>query len=164
MTAVAQDVPEAADQALDFIDKLDNIRYLGFKTHLENYQLMNIGKFPETLVNAYGLASKYRTSALVSPLPTQTLAHHKCLCDCGEWAQEFKEGGKEKIVEDGDIEKPANVFPCCICGDKAHRPWKCPQLEECKQCIKKPEEAKGQKEDVVALSQFWDDDPDSVVL
>ena len=124
---------------------------------------MNIGKFPETLVDAYGLASEYRTSALISPLPTQTLTIN-VFATVESGHRSSKKEGKKKIVEDGDIERPANAFPCCICGDKAHRPWKCPQLEECKQCIKKPEEAKGQEEKVVALSQFWDDDPESVVL
>ena len=62
MEAVDQELPGPIDQGIDFIDKLDNDRYSNFKIQLENNQLMNIGRFPESLLDAYLLASKFKVA------------------------------------------------------------------------------------------------------
>lgn len=52
--------PEAADQAADFINKLDQTRYAQFKVHLANNAAINGLEYPQDLVTAYNAASRYK--------------------------------------------------------------------------------------------------------
>jgi hypothetical protein len=61
--ACDQDAPPDEDLAADFIGKLDNARYGTFKTLLDNNQMLGIGVFPRTLVEAFNVSSKYKVTS-----------------------------------------------------------------------------------------------------
>jgi hypothetical protein len=54
------DSPNDADQAADFINKLDPVRYSQFKVHLANNVAINGLEYPQDLVAAYNAASRYK--------------------------------------------------------------------------------------------------------
>jgi len=67
MTACGQDLPSDEDYAAEFVAKLDNTRYTGFKTELRNNNVLGIGTFPDSVVEAFKLASKYVVSTNAKP-------------------------------------------------------------------------------------------------
>lgn len=58
--ACGQDAPPDEDLAADFIGKLDNARYGTLKMLLHNNQMLGVGNFPGTLVDAFNVSSKYK--------------------------------------------------------------------------------------------------------
>ena len=60
ITALGGTAPSAADQAIDFINRLDDGRYAQFKVDLHNSVIEGTGTYPASLVDAYNRASNRR--------------------------------------------------------------------------------------------------------
>jgi hypothetical protein len=61
LRAIGADLPSEADQAMDFINKLDNYRFARFKVELENdITAQRRPHGPENLTEAYRQVSKYK--------------------------------------------------------------------------------------------------------
>ena len=60
ITALGGAAPAAADQAIDFINRLDKARYASLQVDLDNAVTAGYGAYPVTLVDAYNLPSRRR--------------------------------------------------------------------------------------------------------
>ena len=183
MEAVGQNIPSSEDQAIDFLTKLNNSRYAPLKVQLENNQIMGLGKYPATLADAYKLASTFKFVVArdnsTTPL-SQTVfitSAESAAAQISSSVVELKKKKNKKTAKhskqpedvdknetetDGELKK--KYYPCDLCSKMGHPMFRCPMLEEAKECLQEKHNEKDQQ--VAAISYFGSRfyEPDDVVL
>jgi len=179
MDAVGQDKPSAGDQAMDFLNKLNN-SYAELRATLDNMQALKLRKYPKNLADAYVFASQYKTISIIEPV---TKREQQPVADfvtdsVGEGLRRKTKNNSKKLVnskydddddDDDDKERrPRRQHHNCPLCDKNHPAYKCPMLELCKKAIEDDTKGVRPATTVVAMFQYEDEDEDgycdSVVL
>ena len=173
LRACGQQIPPDDDLAADFIGKLDNSRYGALKTMLDNNQMLGIGVFPPTLVEAYTVSSKFKvvSSKPSPPTTTSTAFVAQATSQSGKKQTTNKQPQGSKNTANQRNEQPKQTkqkqkqkkpFACNLCGEEGHMMRECSWLAECKAIIdeKKP----GSKIETSAIHFTRNNDVDSVVL
>ena len=142
------EVPKDADQAIDFINRLDKARYGQLQADLDNNAALNIGAYPADLQKAYTIVSQYKMVDAVgvstSTEPTRTAfvtvsEEAKTERDKKNESKERRLSNREKdsvsTQEEGaddSSQKPSRRAkkPCAICGSTKHWTDNCPELKE----------------------------------
>jgi hypothetical protein len=176
MKAVGQDKPNAGDQAMDFLNKLNN-SYTELRSTFDIMQALKLGKYPKTLADAYSFASQYKTV-------TKPVIKREQQPDAVFVSDATSEGARRKTKNiskkkscskceddddtdnDKDRRQRKQYHNCPLC-DKNHPAFKCPMLELCKKAIE--DQGKIARQEIAAIAfQFEDENEDgyceSVVL
>jgi len=144
LDAVDIDIPEDEDQAVHFIENLDTYRYGELKALLENNAILDIGTYPQSLSEAYEVASRFKvkvtkkngdTSYQQAVFVTNHAKNGKNKSKSGNSTN----NGSEPTSYGGNIDKKKKNFlpknACGLCGKHGHYMLNCPDLEEAKACI-----------------------------
>jgi hypothetical protein len=157
MRAVNQDQPSDADQAADFISKLDEVRFADFQKTLLNNQMLGVSNYPSTLLDGFDKATKFKVVQSSSGggnrgLPSTTLNHVLVNASESSLNTKAKRGPGKKFEtgmtpptfdfnsesdEQGSSSSEAKKKPskpCHICGEK-HWLSDCPFLEDAKKYV-----------------------------
>jgi len=150
LAAVGADDVTPTDQAADFLDRLDPIRYADLMADLENNAVLNVGTYPKTLTEAYNVAARYKLSNKAE-------------------VQMSTSSGRSVFTT--DTEKRRDTFKCRLCGEAGHAMAKCSWLEDAREVIKSKrapnkDDKDDEKEEVAALTigGHADYDHDGVVF
>jgi hypothetical protein len=149
--AKAEEIPDDADQAIDFIKWLDKSRYGQLQVDMDNNAAMKIGEYPQDLQKAYTIVSQYRANEVntgtVPPVNANVFAvtstSSKETSEPDERENEKKNrkprnkkksnDGNETSKEEGDgdpSEQKVQRKPCPLCGRTTHWPQNCPEFKE----------------------------------
>ena len=145
LKAAKTTVPDDADQAIDFINRLGMGRYATFKANLQNNVHLGANNFPTTLVAAYNMAARYqvvRTTATTTSGTQQTVFVVK--------ADDLRgaKGGNGKAGTEGNEEKKTGVrywLRCYLCDGAGHKLSECPELKGFKEYKARKDEEEGKK-------------------
>ena len=176
MKACGQDRPSDEDQAADFVNKLDNGRYAKFKTDLINNNTLGVGVFPQTLIEAFTLASRYVVA--INSRNTQYTQSNEAVfvSQTKQPAQQRQTAQSKKSTEKKPNNPNSNISEkkqekknpaggkkakgaCHLCGKSGHFMLDCNLLQECKAII-----AERNDGDEINAMHVLNVEPDSVVL
>jgi hypothetical protein len=173
MEAVEQVVPSEEDRSVDFLGRLDNLRYADLKKQLENNATLGIGGYPQTLTDAYNLAANYKMVTSSGGI-ANAAQHSVYFTDADKRKKKNPNGNRRDDHQKPDVSggvppkepvKPKRKPPgdCKICGKGDHWMDDCPWLPQVKALVSgaKPEDVK------VTLDESDDevvDDPDDDVV
>jgi len=178
MKAVGQKAPRQSDQAVDFVNRLDDERYGDFKALLENHQIFNVGQFPKTVNDAYTFVSKYRNSKPKAQDPgtlapaaapasvfitkmSKKKTENKNSENSYKSKNKLRKQKKEESESEEDSEETKH-FPCPICQED-HPAFRCTYLSECRKLVASSPKSK-QESALLALLDGNDFEHDDVVL
>jgi hypothetical protein len=144
-----EEIPNDADQAIDFIKRLDKARYGQLQVDLDNNAALGIGAYPADLQKAYTVVSQYKmTDAYVVPTSTEPAGKVFATVSKDEGGQDDDQsetrGRKKtstrkkdstKAQEDGTVEvtqsdKQKKRKDCKVCKSTNHWTGDCPELED----------------------------------
>jgi hypothetical protein len=148
--AKPEEVPNDADQAIDFIKWLDKARYGQLQVDLDNNAALKIGEYPEDLQKAYTIVSQYRVSdantATVPSASGSVFAVASSSSDENGQADDKDKDKKHKKIrnkkkshesnesskEEGenDTQEQKGRKPCSLCGSTTHWPQNCPEFAD----------------------------------
>ena len=145
------EVPKDADQAIDFINRLDKTRYGQLQADLGKNAALNIGAYPADLQKAYTIVSQYKMVDMVGGASSTTEPQRTTVFVAasdieGKPDQDKKNESKERrrsgrgkqgasTQEEGDADSSTRVDrrpkkPCVVCGSTRHWTDSCPELKE----------------------------------
>ena len=145
------EVPKDADQAIDFINRLDKMRYGQLQADLDNNAALNIGAYPADLQKAYTIVSQYKMVDMVGGAssttePQRTTVFVAASDAEGKPEQDKKNESKERkrssrgkqgasTQEEGEADSSPKGAqrakkPCSICGSTRHWTDNFPERKE----------------------------------
>jgi hypothetical protein len=166
LQAVGEGLPDNEFQALDFIQSLDDTKYIGLKACLDNSVVTGTGVYPVTLNEAYNMASRYvvvsksgslkeasSASVFVADSTQKKAKFEKKQPDKGQKHANPKEKqAKGKSAK--EAKKPIVNGNCKLCGEEGHYVTTCPYLENAKSFVKSKTNPTKEKETEALITNF----------